>query len=164
MATVYEISSANGEKKYIGSTTDFDKRKKNHHTAWKQKKTCTSGKLFDEYGFENCVFTILEVCALEERRVRERFHLMNTEDAVNRCIPGRTKKEYDEDNKEDIRQKKHLYYELHKEKDNKRTREYRQLHKDELNKKRREKYLQKKLTTKKCNREVDQPLQYGLLC
>ena len=90
MATVYSITSTKGNKVYIGSTCNLAQRKNNHKH---ETRNCTSKILIEEYGWENLIFTVLEECSLEERFVRERFHIENIEHTVNITIPGKTKEE-----------------------------------------------------------------------
>lgn len=100
METIYSITSDKGDKVYIGRTKQtLVKRKYGHHSDWKNN-CCSSRVLFDEYGFENCIFTALEECAKERGAERERHYIENTPNVVNIIIPGRTSKEYDDNRKE----------------------------------------------------------------
>ena len=117
---VYKIWSPNGKKIYVGSTTKqyLSQRMtahRNDYNYWKlgKRRLTTSFLLFDEYGLDNCVIELLEAkpCsskdelhALEGKYIREL-------QCVNKCIAGRTHKEYCEDNKEKIKQ----YYEQTKD-------------------------------------------------
>ena len=94
---------------YIGSTTKqylsqrMDRHRANYGT-WKQNKKgyTSSFKLFDKYGLGNCKIFLIELypCTTkEELRVRE-GHLIKTIPCINKFIPGRTNKEYKEDNKD----------------------------------------------------------------
>jgi len=99
MVIIYSITSLKGIKCYIGSTVQTLNNRKAQH---KKKQNCTSKLLFDEYGFDNCIFTILEECTIEQRFERERHYIENTPDIVNIKIPTRTVKEYINANKERI--------------------------------------------------------------
>ena len=60
--------------------------------------------LFNEYGVANCKIQLIEYfpCAtLQELRKREGKHINNNE-YVNKCVAGRTCKEFYQDNKEHI--------------------------------------------------------------
>lgn len=65
---------------YIGCTTTTLKQRfhnhKSNYKAWKEKKSlsfCSSFKLFDKFGFENCVALEIEYCAIENKRDREKY-------------------------------------------------------------------------------------------
>lgn len=90
MVIIYSITSLKGIKCYIGSTIQTLYKRKLQH---KQKENCTSKILFNEYGFDNCIFTILEECTIEQRYERERYYIKNTSNIVNIRIPNRTVKE-----------------------------------------------------------------------
>lgn len=98
MTIIYSITSDKGDKVYIGRTTDTLAGRKRQHKS--QTNHCRSTLLFDEYGFENCIFTVLEECEEEQQVERERFYVENTPNTVNRQIPGRTYAEYRETNRD----------------------------------------------------------------
>ena len=135
MATIYSITSDKGNKVYIGSTTTSLVQRSYSHKC--NSHSCTSNILFDEYGFENCIFTVLEECTLEDKKDRERFHIENTSNVVNKFLPGRSRKErrqlglcmeqekqYRDATKDKQREQKKEYYKKNKEKINKRNQEY----------------------------------------
>jgi hypothetical protein len=97
MPIIYSITSEKGPKVYIGSTIMTLAQRKACH---KKAKRCRSIILFNEYGWENCVFAVLEVCEHEIQYVREKHYIQNTENVVNKAIPGKS----DEEKKESIRQ------------------------------------------------------------
>ena len=97
---------------YIGSTTEkyLSVRLSRHKTNFKFIKAgkkvphIRSCILFDKYGEENCVITLLELVnclCKEELLAKERFYIQSLK-CVNRNIPSRTQNEYYEDNKETI--------------------------------------------------------------
>ena len=92
--------------------------------------------LFIEYGVENCKIELIEYykCdTLQELRKREGEHIRNNE-CVNKNIAGRTKKEYNIDNKERVRENEKVrwakYDEEHKEGILAQRKEYRQQNRD----------------------------------
>jgi hypothetical protein len=127
METIYSITSDKGDKVYIGRTGQtLVKRKYGHHSDWKNN-CCSSRVLFDEYGFENCVFTALEECVQEQGAERERYHIQNTPNVVNIIIPGRTSKEYDESRKEQRKvygQTRKAYYQAYNQANKERKKAY----------------------------------------
>lgn len=114
--SIYKISSTAGEKVYIGSTS------KTLEERWCQHpKGCTSRVLFDEYGRETLSIHLLEEVKEDERVIRERWWIENTENVVNRMTPGRTSEEYHEE-----------YNEKHRDQINARQRQYHEEHRDQI--------------------------------
>lgn len=128
MITIYKISSPDSSKNYIGSTNDFLHRKAIHKQYDKDycKRPCISHKIFIEYGFENCLFEILEECEVETRSEREQYWIDNTENVINqrntifnRSIHQKTKYERIKDSdsfKKENRSRSKDYYEKNKQK------------------------------------------------
>ena len=108
---------------YVGSTTNFTKRKSNHKSA------CTNSKdtYYDYYvyqfirdhgGWDN--FDMLEIEMYRavdkpDQVRRERYWLETYGATLNKMIPSRTNKEYYEENKEQILEYKKEYYEENRE-------------------------------------------------
>ena len=98
---------------YIGSTTQkylcsrFVKHKKDYLQRNLSKKA-SSYDLFDKYGLENCVITLIEnvnANSKEDLLQRERYYIQSMK-CINKNIPLRTQKEYVEDNKEKIKEQR----------------------------------------------------------
>ena len=81
MATVYKILSPDLTECYVGSTTTTMEVRRRSHLS-KCNKTA-SRILFERYGEESCKFVVLEVCPLEERRIKEQWWLEHSVGAVN---------------------------------------------------------------------------------
>ena len=106
---VYKIESHLGDKVYIGSTTKkylsqrMTAHRKNYN-QWKNHKRdlTTSFLMFDEYGIENCNIVLLESypCNSKDELTKQEAHHIRTTKNVNKVIPGRTEKQYYQDNKE----------------------------------------------------------------
>jgi adenylate kinase family enzyme len=117
---VYKIECINGKEGdiYVGSTakqylSQRMTKHRNEYKYWKEGKAkyLTAYDLFDKYGIENCSIILLETCpcnSKDELRAREGFHTRNLA-CVNKRVEGRTHKEWRDDNKESIKQKKHDY-------------------------------------------------------
>ena len=132
---IYKIECLNGEQDdiYIGSTTKeyLSQRMTTHRKTYKRwlndKGTfITSYKIFDKYGLDNCVITLIEsvnVNTLDELKARE-AHYIKTMKCVNKVIPLRTDKEYYEDNIEKIKEKAKDYYEDNKDKISEKYKKY----------------------------------------
>jgi len=121
---IYKIWSPQGNKIYIGSTTKkylsqrMDKHR-NSHKYFKNGKYhfVSSFELFEEYGIENCFIELLEAkeCISKDELTQLEGKYIRTLDCVNKHIPGRTKQEYYEDNKEHLIEYKKKHYEDNKE-------------------------------------------------
>jgi len=131
---IYKIESMMGEKIYIGSTTKqyLSQRLAKHkidYRQWKQNKpglsNMTSYELFDEYGLDNCMITLLENFPCEskdELRAKEAYYIRILQ-CVNKCVPGRTKAQYKNDHRDEIRTKDLEFYHKNKERINKKRSE-----------------------------------------
>jgi|688.fasta_scaffold335072_3 hypothetical protein len=100
---------------YIGSTIKkLNVRLINHKNGLKrflegkERGYCRS---YDIIAFGNYKIELLEVCKVKDRDKRERWWVENTQNVVNKLIPGRKHKEYREDNKKEIAIKKTKKYE-----------------------------------------------------
>ena len=117
---------------YVGSTTDFIRRKRQHkYNCNNEKSNSYNCKVYQTIrqngGWDN--FSMVEIEKYNcndsnEAHARERhyFELLNAK--LNMVIPSRTNQEYYKDNKEKIIEQKKEYYETNKEKINKATKEY----------------------------------------
>ena len=98
---------------YVGSTTKkyLSQRMDNHrndYNRWKDNKfhKLTLFALFDKYGIDNCKIYFLESVnanSRDELLAREGHYIKNLK-CVNKCIIGRTAKEYYIDNIDKIKQ------------------------------------------------------------
>jgi hypothetical protein len=110
---------------YIGSTTKerLSQRMDTHRSNYKiwkdgRRRKLTSFDLFDKYGVKNCKITLLEVCCCnskDELKSRE-SHFIKTVKCVNKCIPNRTKAEWEAENKEHMREYNLNYKAINREK------------------------------------------------
>ena len=200
---IYKIVDVDYNKCYIGSTCEsLTKRMGRHRREYKACQKDDSIKyfprsmlLFDEYGIENCKIELIEdypTSSREELLKREGFHIQNNENCLNRCLAGRTKKEYYDDNrdkqlehkkqyrldnieqfkekdrkyreenKDKIKERKKTYYENNKEKHSSKCKEYREKNKDILQQKDRERYAQNKDEINRRRREHYKEQKEGL--
>jgi hypothetical protein len=115
---------------YIGSTTKaLDKRLANHRAAYNQfkRQIMPYQKVYDIIADPLHSIELLEAVPcnrVEELLAREAHHIRNTANAVNKMIPLRTIKEWYDDNKAIISNKKKLYYQQNKEAIKERMRNY----------------------------------------
>jgi hypothetical protein len=144
---------------YVGSTTNFTKRKQKHkETCLNQKHKKHNLKVYtnirDYDGWEN--WNMIKICdyPCENRReaeLEEDKYMTELKASLNMIRASRTQKQYNEDNKEKIQEKKKGYYETNKEKikeyyeDNKEkiqeyNKEYRNNNKEKIKDKKKEYY------------------------
>ena len=127
-AKIYKICCKDVTVKecYIGSTTNLYKRTSQHKSICNSKNERCAGYNFNVYvfirengGWANWDLVIIEdfPCNTKhELHTRERFHIENLHDTLNKHVPSRTQKEYEKeyyrDNLEHIReyQKKYNKY------------------------------------------------------
>ena len=98
---IYKLWSPQGEEIYIGSTIQSLAVRKAEH----KRLDCSSKILFEKY--DDVRIELIEEYPCKnkmELNRREGEHIRNN-DCVNKLIAGRTKKEYREDNKENILEK-----------------------------------------------------------
>ena len=128
---IYKVSSKIGDCTYYGSTTDLMKRIENHKNNYKSNGH-TSSKLVLKY--PDYKFEIVEYYSCEDKKQLERregyYH--RNYDCVNKIVAGRTRKQYREDHKQEIKINKKQYYEKHKEKLKKYSRQYQQKNKEKM--------------------------------
>ena len=122
---IYKIESHLGDNIYVGSTCKeyLSQRFQQHKTdykRWKDGKTynITSFKLFEEYGIENCNIILIEAypCNSKDEKNAREGHYIKELNCVNKNIMGRSKKEYQQDNKVNIAERKKKYNIENKEK------------------------------------------------
>lgn len=72
---IYQIKNKINGKKYIGQTSDFQKRKNSHLSALRRGKCFNSylQRAFDVYGEDAFEFSILEYCDVDDLDKREEF-------------------------------------------------------------------------------------------
>ena len=146
---IYMIESKEGDMRYYGSTVQTLKRRLTSHKSNKKryengKKTFynTSHQILDYDDYEISLVEDFQFNSRKELETRERWYIENNE-CVNKCIPTRTKKEYQkkyhQEHKQELLQQKKLYREKHKQELSQQMKLYREKHKQELSQKRKEK-------------------------
>ena len=133
---IYKIWSTQGPHIYIGSTTKeyLSQRMDEHRRRYKSDiKDTTSKLVFEEYGIENCFVELLEAKDCKDKHESSQLegHYIRTLDCVNKNIPGRTIKEWYQDNKETISQNGKQYYVDNKDTIRQHQKQYKDTHKDE---------------------------------
>ncbi len=136
---IYKIESHLGDKIYVGSTTKkyLSERMTAHRQSYCTWKKGNYGKvrsfeLFEEYGIENCNIILLELCpckSKDELNAKE-AHYIRTLKCVNKVIPGRTQKQYIEENKNKIKEYDKQYKKDNTIKIKEQNKQYREDNKD----------------------------------
>ena len=132
---IYKIVDNTNGDIYIGSTCQktLARRLSSHASGYRRyiKGTRpTSMTSFPIIANNNYSIVLIEECPCESKdqlHSRER-HYIETLDCVNKYIPTRSKKEYNEDNKEKIKE----YREKNKEKKCQQNKEYREKNKEKI--------------------------------
>jgi hypothetical protein len=127
---------------YVGSTSNFKNRKNQHKTVCNNEKAKYYNLNLYQYirdngGWDNWVIIPIEEYPCNSKKellIRERHHIDLLRSTLNRNIPGRTVKEWYEDNKEHIAEIKKKYREDNKEKIAEIAKEYYENNKEKLKK------------------------------
>ena len=118
---VYKISSPHTDKVYIGSTIRTIKQRfQNHKSNYKmymngKYKFMTSFTVFENGDAVIEEVEKLENVTIEELHFREGYVIRNTENVVNKHIPGRTRLEYTKENTEKKKLSNKAYRGNHKD-------------------------------------------------
>ena len=110
---IYKIVCNKTGKCYVGSTRLkylCDRLAKHTYNYRKfkdgsSKKTLTSFKVLENDDYDIHLLENVPFNAVEELYQREKYHIINTPNCVNKTIPTRTLKEYRQDNLEKIKEK-----------------------------------------------------------
>lgn len=127
-----------GTNTYYGSTCNpLFKRKHQHKASYESwlrgnTKYMTSYKCVEAEDYEIFLVEDYPCESKEQLRARERWWVENNE-CVNKKIPGRTNKEYCENNKEKILERQKAYREANREKQLERHKAYKEANKERLN-------------------------------
>lgn len=73
---IYKIINLINQKIYVGSTKNFNNRKRDHFNTLKNKKHCNKHlqRAYDKYGKESFIFEILEYCEINILLEREKYY------------------------------------------------------------------------------------------
>ena len=131
---IYKITDNAYTKCYIGSTIQpLSSRMAGHRRNFtsflngKQNLT-NSFCLFEEFGIDNCKIELIEKypCENKEQLLKKEGEYIRCTDCVNKLVAGRTRHEYREANKDNIKQ----YYESNKERIKDNIKQYYEANKD----------------------------------
>ena len=128
MYKIHKIVDNTNDNVYIGITTQTLKRRLKNHRYYDNK--CLSCNIIKNGDYR------IELIEETDDKTRERYYIENT-DCINKKIPGRTRKEWREDNKEKYKQQNkkdcRKYYEKNKEKIAQYEKEYYEKNKEKYN-------------------------------
>ena len=141
---IYKVYSKIGDVTYYGSTIQpLKKRIERHKTNYKNDG-CYTSKLVLKY--PDYKFEIVEYYSCKNKKQLERregYYHRNFE-CVNKNVAGRTRKEYRDDHKEEIKKyyqnhKKEIkkYYQNHKKEKIEYSKQYHEKHKEKISEKRK---------------------------
>jgi hypothetical protein len=127
---------------YVGSTTNIVKRRQKHkynsnHENSKDYNMYVYQFIRDHDGWENWSLVLIENHSCNnklELEKRERYYIEELKATLNKKIPTRSNKEWREDNKEKLKEKKKVYCDVNKEKIRDRKKEYRENNKEQIKK------------------------------
>jgi len=134
---IYKLTNEETNDVYYGSTTKtlkqrFSSHKCDYKRYLEEKEHYYSS--FEIIKYSSAVIELVEEFPCDTKKElheRERYYIENNE-CVNRDLPGRTQKEYKEDNKKKIRQKMKEYRNKNKKKIAEKGKEYRANNKEKL--------------------------------
>jgi len=131
---IYKIISPHTEKCYVGSTTKdrLSNRLAGHRSDFKMGKNMSSKYILELGDYEIVLLELYPCNSKDELHARERYYIENL-DCVNQCIPGRSIKEWHQDNKDILSQKSKEYRLKNKDIINQQLKEYRLKNKDIIN-------------------------------
>jgi hypothetical protein len=162
-SVVYKICCKDPEIKdiYVGSTTNFKRRMSGHKTNCNNEKSKEYNYpvyrfIRDTGGFDNwSVVKIRDVCCKDKYDLvaEERKEFEKLGATLNNNYPVRSKKEYIEENKEEIRRKKKEYYEENKEEILENKKEYHKKNKERRKEYNKERYQKNKEEILEKNKE-----------
>ena len=136
---IYTIRSHQTEDIYIGSTIQpLTKRLSTHKAKYKRYKNdkCSYTSSYEIVQYEDVYIELYELypCNSKEELLRREGELIREMDCVNKIVPGRKRKEYYNENKEQIKKYKKDYYTENKEEICKKKKEYYNENKEQINK------------------------------
>jgi hypothetical protein len=162
-SSIYKIccKDTNIKDIYVGSTTNFNRRKGEHKTKCCKEENKEYNKIVYKFIRENGGFNnwdMVEICKFScdnkrELHKEERKYLELLDATLNKVIPTRTFKQYYEDNKDKILEKNKQYREDNKDEISKQKKEYSEKNKDKIKqyyKDNKEKILEKKKKKYNC--------------
>ncbi len=158
-AKVYKIVCNDTGLTYYGSTCSpqLCDRIAQHRSGYKRYlegkiRYITSFSILQGGNYYYALVELFPCNSKDELGARERYYIENF-DCVNKYIPGRTSKEWDEANKEHLKELRKAYYEANKEHLIAKSKAYHEANQEELKEKKKEYYEANKERISKKYRE-----------
>jgi len=130
---IYVIRSHQTDQVYIGSTTQsLAKRFSCHKSNYKINKLDISS--FEILKYDDAYIELIEEYPCDNKMMlnRREGEIIRQNNCVNKFIAGRTRQEYEEENKDKIKEQKKEYRENNKDKKKKKNRIYEEENKDKI--------------------------------
>jgi hypothetical protein len=124
---IYKIVDLNEEMIYVGSTCEkLSQRMASHRLKYRRSDYCSSHDIFDKYGIENCKILLIEnySCNSKEELFKKEGEYIRQLNCVNKNISGRNQKQYQQDNKDKIKEYHKQYHQDNKDKNREKKNEY----------------------------------------
>jgi hypothetical protein len=142
---IYQIVNDIDDDVYIGSTCNSLSNRMCQHKVRMKQSNCENRRLYQhikEIGIEHFRIELIEYfpCETKEQLHAREGQLIRQLGTLNCKIEGRTKNEYNEDNKEDILEKQKQYYEAHKAEILEKQKQYYEANKEALAEKKKQWY------------------------
>jgi len=158
LGKIYKLVSNNTGKQYIGSSCQ--KKLCSRLTGHVNKSNkCISREIIEDGNYEIILIENFPCDSKDELHKRERYYIENL-DCINKVIPTRTKKEYNETNKEHMREQNKERYIVNKDRILERMKEHYIVNKGrileqtkEYRKKNKERILEQAKEYRKNNKE-----------
>jgi len=130
-AKIYKLWSPQGEEDeiYIGSTCNELYKRKNGH---KRNNDCRSKILFEKYDDVRIELIEYYPCNNKEELFKKEGEYIRENKCLNRCIAGRTLKEWREDNKEKRKEYDKKWKENNKEKNKEHNKKWKENNKEKI--------------------------------
>ena len=145
---IYCVRNTINDDIYIGSTCQsLSQRMAQHRKAMTARQRMKLYKSMIESGRENFYIELLEECPCEnfiQLTKREGELIREHNSALNHMINGRTRKQYQEENKDYWNEWKRNHYEENKERINEQRKIYRENNKEKIHEKQQEWYKENK--------------------
>jgi hypothetical protein len=132
---------------YVGSTTNFTKRKCQHKCNCKIQPQKVYEFIRQNGDWDNWSMILVEEFSTTSKLLleqRERYWIETLNATLNKYVPSRTGKEYYQDHKEDISEQKNQYRQDHKEERSEHQKQYYQDHKEEITERQKQFYQEHK--------------------
>ena len=135
MYVIYGLVNKDNQVYYVGHTCDIKGRISQHKSCCYNQNDhyyLPVYKFIRDNNLEINYIVLEENISEEDKYKKEREWYEKYENLTNKCVPGRTTKEYRDDNKEKIIEYKKEYYVINKEKLSEQRKEYYEEHKEQI--------------------------------